>query len=371
MKTKISILVSLCLITALLVSCAPATKPADTALVAKTMAPALTKGKILVGFTAPGLVGGQETLVDAINSAVTAKGWTLVVTNSGGNPQKQNEDIDSLIAMGVKAIIGNVDDSAAFCVGAKRALAAGIPVFTADRAPSGCAITMTIQSDNRMAGKQAGEVMVDSLTKKYGSPKGKVLEITGNLAQNVAQMRGAGFHDAVDKYKDIKVITKVGDWDAAKGQQILRDVLNSDPDLDGLYFHSEYVYGPGSEAVLKELGKWKKVGETGHIILTGVDGTSFLLQKICDGYGEGIGSQPSSYFSQIVEFVDKVLAGQTLKEGQFVQEGALWSPATIVKNADGGLELNLGTLKVTAANIHDPKTWSYWNANLVIPDACK
>jgi ABC-type sugar transport system substrate-binding protein len=366
---SVKVLLGLVLITTLIVACG--TKAPESSGMAATMAPVKASGKVLVGFSAPGLVGGQERLVNMINEAVTAKGWTLVVTNSGGNPQKQNEDIDSLIAMGVKAIIANVDDSAAFCVGAKKALAAGIGVFTADRAPSGCAITMTVQSDNRMAGRQAGEVMIDSLTKKYGEPKGKVLEITGNLAQNVGQMRRDGFHDAVDKYTNVKVIQKVGDWDAAKGQQILRDVLNSDPDLDGIYLHSEVVYGAGVEAVLKELGKWHKVGDAGHIIITGVDGGPWLLQKICDGYGEGIGSQPSSYFAQIVEFVDKFLAGETLKEGKYEVAGALWSPATIIKNADGGLELNLGTLKVTADNIHDPKTWSYWNADLVIPDVCK
>lgn len=370
MYKKVYGLISLLIVATMVVSCTPAEAPEISSAV--TMAPAESSGEnVVIGFSAPGLVGGQERLVRRMDAAVSEKGWTMVITNSGGNPQKQNEDFDSLIAMGVSAIIANVDDSAAFCVGAEKAMAAGIPVFTADRAPSGCAINMTVQSDNRMAGRQAGEVMVDSLTLKYGEPKGKVLEITGNLAQNVAQMRRDGFHDAVDQYADITVIQKVGDWDAATGQQILRDVLNSDPDLDGIYLHSEVVYGAGIEAVLKELDKWHKVGEEGHIIITGVDGGPWLLQSICDGYGEGLGSQPSSYFTLIVEFVDKVLAGETIEEGEYAIEGALWSPAQIVKNADGGLELNLGTLKVTADNIHDPLTWSYWNADLVIPDECK
>ena len=112
---------------------------------------------------------------------------------------------------------------------------------------------MTVLSDNRLAGQQAGEVMVDELTKKYGAPKGKVLEITGNLSQNVGQLRRDGFHDVVDKYKDIQVIQKVGDWDAAKGQQIAIDVMTANPDLDGIYMHSDNVYGPGTKAAMDQL----------------------------------------------------------------------------------------------------------------------
>ena len=59
---------------------------------------------------------------------------------------------------------------------------------------------MVVLSDNYLAGKQSGEATVEFLKAKYGAPKGKVLEITGNLAQNVAQLRGGGFNDVMKQY---------------------------------------------------------------------------------------------------------------------------------------------------------------------------
>lgn len=142
------------------------------------------------------------------------------------------------------------DDSAGICQAVKAAKAAKIPFFTIDRSPSGCEIDMVVLSDNYLAGKQAGEAMVAFLTQKYGSAKGTVLEITGNLAQNVAQLRGSGFNDVIKKNPAIKVITKVGDWDAPKGVDIVRDVASAEANLDGIYMHSDCVY---SEELFKLL----------------------------------------------------------------------------------------------------------------------
>ena len=35
-----------------------------------------------------------------------------------------------------------------------------------------------------------------------------MLEITGNLAQNVAQLRGAGFDDVINQHPEIELIIK-------------------------------------------------------------------------------------------------------------------------------------------------------------------
>ena len=98
---------------------------------------------------------------------------------------KQSPDI----AQGVDAIVAVPDDSAGICVAVQNAKDQGIPFYTIDHSPSGCEINMTVLSDNYLAGQQSGEAVVAYLTEKYGEPSGTVLEITGNMAQNVAQLR--------------------------------------------------------------------------------------------------------------------------------------------------------------------------------------
>ena len=373
MKSKLVKFLSVIAVVAFLVSCAPtatvAPKAAETtapAAPAATAAPA-KKGPTLVGLAMPGLVGGQEWVIQFVQQEVEKRGWKLITTNSGGNPQKQNDDIDFLISMGVIAIVNNPDDSSAICTAINKAHAAKIPFGTLDRSPMGCAADIVVQSDNRMAGKQGGELMVAALKEKYGTEKGKVLEITGNIAQDVGQMRRDGFHDAVDKFPNITVIQKIGDWDATKGQQIVRDVLNANPDLDGIYMHSEVVYGAGTQAVLEELGRWKHRGEPGHIALTGVDGGPWMLKSVWDGYAEGTGNQPSRYFNIVVEMLEKIVKEGPLKEGQYVKEGVFWSPAVLKKNADGSMVMMLATLKSSIDNITDPVVWSYHYPDLVPP----
>lgn len=328
---------------------------------------AAKKPALMIGYAAPALYGGQLYIQTSLVDNAQAKTWGVVTTNANADPQKQNNDIDYLISLGVKAIVTVPEDSAGICAAVEKARAAKIPFYTIDRSPAGCKINMTVLSDNRLAGQQAAQVMVDELKKRYGAPKGKVLEITGNLSQNVGQLRRDGFHDVVDKYKDITVIQKVGDWDAAKGQQIAIDVLSANPDLDGIYIHSDNVYGPGTKAAMDQLGRFHKRGENGHIILTGVDGGPWILEAILDGVADGAGSQPVSDFGIVVNWIEQELKGKPVGEGEITQAGAPWSPAHVKKNPDGTMELFLATTKVTADNIRSPATWTNMDKKYKMP----
>lgn len=325
------------------------------------------QGPVTIGFAAPGLYGGQLYIQQSLVNFAQEKGWAVITTNANSDPQKQNNDIDYLISLGVKAIVAVPEDSAGICTAAEKAKAAGIPFFTIDRSPAGCGIDMTVLSDNFLAAKQAAEVMVDQLTKINGAPKGKVLEITGNLSQNVGQLRRDGFHSVIDTYKDIEVIQKVGDWDAAKGQQIAIDVLTANPDLAGIYIHSDNVYGPGTKAAMEQLNRFHKVGEKGHIILTGVDGGPWMLEAILNGVADGSGSQPVSDFGIVVNWIEKIINGEKIAEGEVAQDGATWSPAHSKLNADGTMELFLATTKVTADNITTPVIWTNMDKNYKMP----
>jgi ABC-type sugar transport system substrate-binding protein len=317
-------------------------------------------GPITIGYAAPSLVGGQVDIQEGVVRQAEAKGWQVITTNANGDAQRQNDDIDYFISLGVDAIVTVPFDSAGICAAAEKAKEAGIPFFTVDRSPLGCAIDMTILSDNRLAGQQSGQAMVDLLTEKYGEPKGKVLEITGNLGQNVGMLRRDGFHDILDQYENIEVITKPGDWDAALGAQIVEDVLNANPDLDGIYMHSDAVYVEGTMAVLERFDALKQRGEEGHIFLTAVDGSPSGIRAIREGWQDESSNQPVPDFGrQAVEWVEKVVvAGEAIEEGEVVQEGALWSPAVIIVNEDGTPELFLSTTPVTEENTEDPGLWA-------------
>jgi ABC-type sugar transport system substrate-binding protein len=320
-------------------------------------APSFAEEKVVIGYSAPGLVGAQAQIQAGLVNSAKAKGWEVLTTTSGGDAQKQLNDINDFIAQKVSAIVAVPDDSAGVCQAVAAAKEAKIPFYTIDRSPSGCEIDMVVLSDNYLAGKQSGEATVAFLKERYGSPKGKVLEITGNLAQNVAQLRGAGFNDVLKQYPDIKVITKVGDWDAAKGVEIVRDVASTEADLDAIYHHSDCVYSAGTVQTLKEVGKAAAAGEKDHIFIAGVDGCLATLDLIRSGNVDQSSNQPISDFGILAaDFIEKKLKGEAVGPGPVVKDGALWSPARIDK-ADIGLQLFLATTSVNKSNVDDERYW--------------
>jgi ABC-type sugar transport system substrate-binding protein len=330
---------------------------ATLATLAVLGAEAVAQDKVVIGYSAPGLVGAQAQIQQGLVNGAKAKGWEVLTTTSGGDAQKQLNDINDYIAQKVAAIVAVPDDSAGICQAVKAAKDAGIPFFTIDRSPTGCEIDMTVLSDNYLAGKQSAEALVKFLTDRRGAPKGKVLEITGNLAQNVAQLRGGGFNDVIKAYPDITVITKVGEWDSAKAADIVRDVGTTEADLDGIYLHSDCAYGPSVVQTLAEIGRDKPRGEEGHIHLSGVDGCLVALDFIRAGKFDQSSNQPIPDFGVLAaEYIEKKLNGGKIEPGEVVQEGALWSPARI-ENSPVGPQLFLATTSVGAHNVDDPRLW--------------
>lgn len=318
---------------------------------------AQAQDKMTIGYSAPGLVGAQAQIQSGLVNAGQAKGWEVITTTSGGDAQKQLNDINDFIAQKVAAIVAVPDDSAGVCQAVKAAKEANIPFYTIDRAPQGCEIDMVVLSDNYLAGKQSGEAIVEFLKAKHGAAKGKVLEITGNLAQNVAQLRGGGFNDVLKQYPDITVITKVGDWDSAKGVDIVRDVASTEADLDAVYMHSDCVYAAGTVQTLKEVGKEALAGDAAHIYLAGVDGCLGTLDLIRAGAFDQSSNQPIPDFGVLAaDFIEKKLKGEAVEPGAVTKDGALWSPARIEK-ADIGLQLFLSTTSVTKSNVDDERLW--------------
>jgi ABC-type sugar transport system substrate-binding protein len=338
-------------LTLLLAACAPAPAPANGEQEPDAQARVVT-----IGYGAPELSGGQGVIMNGMVTGGEQKGWAVVTTNANFDAAQQASQIDYFLALGVDAIVVVPVDSQAICASVQKASDAGVPFYTIDRAPIGCEINMTVQSDNYLAGKQAAEAMVALLTEKYGEPRGTVLELQGDMGQNVAQLRGGGFNDVMQNYPNITVISIPTEWRAEKFAQATLDVVSAQ-EVDGIYMHSDCVGTTVVLSALEQLGKKFARGEEGHIFLTGVDGCPDALRAIRDGYMSQASSQPLPDFGVVLsDYILMEMEGGEIQEGTVTREGALWSPASIVK-ADTGFMLNLATTSVNADNVDNPALW--------------
>ena len=367
---KKTLLVLFILLGLLLVACggveeaapteAPAEEPAEPAEeepeAEEEMEEEMEEGApVTIGYGAPELSGGQGVIMSGLVNSAEAKGWEVITANANFDSEAQANQIDNFISLGVDAIVTVPVDSQAICSSVQRAKDAGILFFTIDRAPIGCEIDMTVQSDNYLAGQQAAEELVSLLEGRYGEPTGIVLELQGDLGQNVAQLRGGGFNDVLADYPDIEVIQVPTEWQAEQFSQATLDVGAAE-DLDAIYMHSDCVGTQVVTAALEQIGKLHPRDDEEHVFLVGVDGCPDALASISAGTSDQASSQPLPDFGIIVRWIEELLAGGSVEEGTVEEAGALWSPATI-ELSDTGYMLNLATTNVTAENVEDPALW--------------
>src|SRR3712207_8477096 len=66
--------------------------------------------KVVIGYSAPGLVGAQAQIQAGLVNGAKAKGWEVLTTTSGGDAQKQLNDINDFITQKVDAIVAVPDE---------------------------------------------------------------------------------------------------------------------------------------------------------------------------------------------------------------------------------------------------------------------
>ncbi|MCA1008002.1 substrate-binding domain-containing protein [Rhodococcus hoagii] len=187
-------------------------------------------------------------------------GVKLTVTDAGSDPSRQANDIQNAIARGVDAIVVNPVDSDAVVPSVQAANAAGIPVIALDRAPSGGIVVTTVASDNVEGGRLAAR----QLAELVGT--GPVAVLEGKPGTSAARDRQAGFDEEIARHPGITVVaSQPADFDRTKALDVMSNVLQSNPDIRGVFAANDEM----------ALGAVKALGARagGQIKIVGFDGT--------------------------------------------------------------------------------------------------
>jgi len=278
---------------------------------------------------------------------------------------------ESLIAKGYDALIFWIIDTAAFVPLVQKANRAGIPcAVIAAAVEGGCNVVSNTSGADEKGGGLLGEECVRLLKEKYGEPKGKALEFQGIMAMTDAQLRSKGFHDAVEKYPGIEIISRQCDWDPAKANSAALDILTAQPDIDVLYSHTMSM-DAGIVGAMKDLGMLHKKGEEGHKIFLTFHNAPSTKQMLKDGIIDAIGDWQMTHIHGLaVAFLRMAIEGYDMgfKDGDeitadwmrekgftFTDDG--WAPATVTMVDSGPFVISNGKL-FTTENCDDPNWWS-------------
>lgn len=159
---------------------------------------------------------------------------SLVITDGNVDINKQNSDVDDLLAQNVDAVVMSPVESAGLVPAGNKVMAAKKPLVLLDRdIPS--EKTLFIGQSNITMAKGVGDVMVKKL-----SSKGQILEITGLIGSSPAIDRQKGMKDALAAAPDIKILaTGDGQWIRDPATKLMEDWLVAFPKIDAVFSHAE------------------------------------------------------------------------------------------------------------------------------------
>ena len=175
-----------------------------------------------------------------VNSEYMDQGVTedLVIESADVDVQGQVRQIRNLINRGVDAIVVNPNSQDALNQVFQEAADAGITVIAVDQEVSAAGATNVVIDQNEWAKKSA-----NWLAEQLGG-EGNVVMINGIAGHPANEARVEGAKEVFGENSGIEILNEVNaDWDQAKGQQAMANLLASQPNLDGVWTQDGMAQG--------------------------------------------------------------------------------------------------------------------------------
>lgn len=224
----------------------------------------------------------------------------LSIVNASDDTAKQTSDIEDLISKNVRVIIVNPVDSDAVAPAVLDAINGNIPVISVDRGVNGVEVTSAISSDNVAGARLAGEYLIELI-----GENSKVAELIGIPGATATIDRGKGFHQSADGKLNI-VASQTANFNRAEGLTVMENILQSNPDIKGIFAHNDEMALGALEAV-QSLGK--------EIVIIGFDATDDAIYAVKNGTMKAtVAQQPELMGAIAVETALKIINGETVEK---------------------------------------------------------
>jgi len=271
----------------------------------------------------------------AITETLKSTDIQVIERNGNEDAKRQLEQVRTAIARGVDAVIIIPQDGESAVTIVGEANNAGVPIGVFNRPPANRSRpALVVVADNLKISEQAVAYMAEQ-ARKLGR-KVTPLILVGDPGDSNAVARRQGFMNVIRKNPDLfnEVIEVPTRWDAVTAQANLEAALQRDPNVDFIFTSSDFLY-PQVRAVLEPLGKWKKVGEPGHVILGGVDGDLCAARWMTEGYVDATGVQDLFFEADALlkALLEAMSSGQKTPEKWIDDPGFVLTQANMTERA--------------------------------------
>jgi len=259
--------------------------------------------------------------------------FEFIINVADLDPTRQAANIEDLIQQDVDVILARAKDGAAIGASIRAAHDAGIPFVVFDRKSlteeQGDAY---VGGDGYRQGRSTGEALAKILKEK--GIKGKCIEVMGDLKDNNAVLRSKAINEVAAETGAFEIVTQVPtEWDPQKFLSGITNALQAYPDANCIYLASDFAWS-AVQAALETQGRYKKIGEEGHIIMATCDLFPDALTAMEAGYID-VSTTWDAYLhaKALVEVLSKIGVGEKLDYGKdgYLVPGRVVYPNTLDK----------------------------------------
>ena len=242
---------------------------ATTALSAMTV---FAEGEKIALITMDSIDQHWVTLNEGAQAAAEELGATVdFMSPNTKDDAQQIESVNNAVAGGYQAILIAANGPDAISSALEEAIEQGIKIVYVD-SPANVDAEATFSTDNKAAGKTAGETLIAAL-QDAGINEGTIGIINVNAATNSTVLREEGFREAFDG-TDYEILeTQYGEGDASKSQGIAENYITQG--VVGIFGCNEGSTTGAGNAI-------KAAGN--DVIGVGFDKSDAILNLIEDGY---------------------------------------------------------------------------------------
>lgn len=259
-----------------------------------------------------------------------AAGWKVEEQFADNNSSTQIQQIRSFVDQGVDAVVVNAVDMNTVGAAFEYAAEKGVIIALYDRAVDDENVSFVATYASYNDGVVAAQELIDL----DDNEKHVIFELVGNRSDSNAIDRMEGFHSLADKMENWTVIQIETDWSTEKALTGMQNALVAHPDVWGIFCASSHMDG-SIETALKEVDKWHKVGEEGHVKLVSLGGETPGPQLCIDGYTDAmVVIHFDDMGSAIFEALETLFAGGKPEKFRFEVSTVVYDQEALIADID-------------------------------------
>ncbi len=263
---------------------------AATEVVEEATEAAGSASDLTIGISIDQLFDSRVATVMGLEDGLEAAGVTdIIELVADGDAQTQNDQVNQLINQGVDGLLICPVDLNTIETALIAADAAGIPVVLYDRdAPDSENVITAVSCGAYDDGYQGGEYIANVLA-EMDLDSYVIADLKGPDSDDVGVQRSAGFNAAITEIlgdKATVLTVETGAWDTATATANFQSTLQANPEICAVFCGTD-SFIPGVETVLTDAGRMISVGEEGHVVITGINGSLEGYEAVVNGIADG------------------------------------------------------------------------------------